>query len=269
MFSFSEKAVLITGASSGIGAALTRAFHEKGAHLILLARRLDRLNQLKEELRSPNRQILIYECDVNDETALRKVVDDSSQKLGHIDVVIANAGFGIVGDVADLSVEDYKRQLETNVFGVIRTFHSTVNHLKKSRGRFAAVGSVNGYIALPGNSAYAMSKYAVRALCKSLRHEMRPFGVSVIHIAPGFVDSEIRRVDNSGKFRPNSKDKIPAWITMPASTAARKILRAIYCRRAERIVTAHGYWAVFVERHFPWAFSLLLCLTGLKARPEP
>jgi short-subunit dehydrogenase len=261
---WANKTVLITGASSGIGEALARELAAQGANLVLLARREDRLKVLAESLK--HQTVWVYPCDVTNDKDLPHILSLLHQKGITLDAVIANAGFGVMGSVMDVSLEDYRRQFETNIYGVLRTIHATVPDLKKSKGRLAIVGSVNGFITLPGNSPYAMSKFAIRALAISLRHELAEFGISVTHIAPGFVTSEIRKVDNQGMFHDHAKDSVPQWIQMPAELAAKKIVKAVYRRKSERIVTAHGYWLVFFYRHFPNLFDALVQILGVKAR---
>ena len=145
----------------------------------------------------------------------------------------------------------------------------SVPSLKTTQGRLAVVGSVNGYVALPGISAYAMSKFSIRALCDSLHHELLPLGISVTHIVPGFVVSEIRRVNNRGELRDLAQDPIPLWLQMEASVAARKIAKAIYQRQRERVVTGHGWWIVRLYRLFPGLIFLLVRAFKIKARSEP
>jgi short-subunit dehydrogenase len=114
-----------------------------------------------------------------------------------------------------------------------------------------------------------MSKYAVRSLAEALVHELRPQGVAVTLISPGFVESEFREVDNRGVHHPGAGDPVPRWLVMPVETAARKIVRAIANRRREIILTGHGKLAVFVQRHFPGLLSLFFRWTGYKGRREP
>jgi short-subunit dehydrogenase len=123
--------------------------------------------------------------------------------------------------------------------------------LKQSGGRLVLLGSVAGHVAAPGMSPYAMSKFAVRALANSIREELRPSGVSVTLVSPGFVDSEIRRTDRSGVFQPGLPEPVPGWLRMPADRAARQIARAVDRRRDEVVITWHGKLMVFVERHAP------------------
>jgi len=261
--------VFITGASSGIGAALAREYARRGADLALAARRTERLEALAGELRARGRRALVLACDVTRDGDLETAVARTREGLGPIDVVVANAGFGVVGPVERLRLDDYRRQFETNVFGVLRTVYATLEDLKRTRGRLAILGSVSGHLATPGGSPYAMSKFAVRALAEALRHELRGAGVAVTLISPGFVESEIRLVDNQGTLRPEGRDAVPRWLRMGSDTAARKIVRAIERRRREAVITGHGKALVFLQRHLPGLMSALVGLSGYRGRAEP
>ncbi|HEV8614210.1 MAG TPA: SDR family oxidoreductase [Methylomirabilota bacterium] len=269
MTNFHGQSVLITGASSGIGAALAREFSREGADLMLAARREDRLAALAAELRAGGRRVLTARCDVTTDGDVERAAAAMRQAFGRIDVVVANAGFGVVGPIEALTLDDYRRQFETNVFGVLRTIYATLGDLKASRGRLAIIGSVTGYLASPGSSPYAMSKFAVRALAEAIGHELAPQGVSVTLISPGFVESEIRRVDNRGAMRTEAPEPIPRWLVMRTATAARQIVRAIARRRREAVITGHGKVAVFVQRHFPWLIASAVRRLGLRSRAEP
>jgi len=266
---FVGQIVVITGASSGIGAALAREFARQGAHLVLVARRRDRLTALAAEIERTGQRALALTADVTRDGDLERVVAETRAAFGRVDVVVANAGFGVVGPVERLGLEDYRRQFETNVFGVLRTVHAALGELKAARGRLVIVGSVSGYIATPGSSPYAMSKFAVRALAEALGHELAPAGVSVTLVSPGFVESEIRRVDNSGRFQPGAEEPIPSWLMVPADRAARSIVRAVARRRHEIVVTAHGKVAVFMQRHAPRLVTAVVRAFGVRSRSEP
>ena len=265
----SGRVAFITGASSGIGAALAREFARRGADVALAARRIDRLEALAADLTARGRRTLVLACDVTRDGDLESAAARTRETLGRIDVVVANAGFGVVGAVEDLTIADYRRQFETNVFGVLGTIYATLDDLKRTRGRLAIVGSVSGHLATPGGSPYAMSKFAVRALADALRAELRPAGVAVTLLSPGFVESEIRLVDNRGVLRTGGRDVVPRWLRMPADTAARKIVRAIVHRRREVVITGHGKAAVFLQRHVPGVMSALVSLSRYRGRPEP
>jgi short-subunit dehydrogenase len=258
--------VFITGASAGIGAALARQAAARGARVALCARREDRLQALADELRAAGCQAEAIQCDVTRAGDLEQAATRTCQQLGGIDIAIANAGFGVTGPLTQLSLDDYRRQFETNVFGVLRTIYAVLPELRARRGRLAVMGSTNGYVSVPGSSAYCMSKAAVRSLCAALRHELAPDGVSVTHLAPGFVRSEFRQIDNTGRLRAQYDDPVPSWLVMSSAKAAAQMLRGIVHRRAEVVITVHGRAAVGLERHVPWVVSRVLGKTGRLAK---
>ncbi len=250
--------VLITGASSGVGEALAIEYARNRADLILAARREDRLKALSEKLTKQGARVVLSGCDVTKDDDLSRVVSLAQSTLGKIDIVIANAGFGVKGPLEKITLSDYRRQFDTNVFGVLRTIYATLDPLKQSRGRLVIIGSVLGHIAPPDMSAYAMSKFALRALCESIRLELAPHGISVTLISPGLIASEFRKVNNAGMVSATRKETAPKWLVMEADRAACKIVRAIENRKAEAIITAHGKIAVFVRYTFPSLVSAIL-----------
>ena len=255
---------LITGASSGIGEALALEVGSRGARVALLARRAERLEGLAEKIRAGGGQALALAADVTRDGDIEAAVARTVDSFGRVDVAVANAGFGVVGPLARLELDDYRRQMETNFFGVLRTIYATVDQLKSTRGVLALIGSVNSYVGLPGTSAYVASKFAVRGLAEAITDELRPFGVAVVQIYPGFVESEGRSVDNHGRVT-DAVDPVPAWLVMPRATAARRIARAIAARRRELVLTGHGKAGVLVARHAPW---LLHMTTRIASRTQ-
>ena len=267
---FAGSVVFITGASSGIGAALSLEFAREGADVVLAARRRDRLESMAAGIGAIGRRAVVAPCDVTREGDLERAAAAGRAAFGKLDVVVANAGFGVTGILERLSLDDYRRQLETNVFGVLRTVYATLDDLKKSRGRLVVIGSVSGYIALAGSSPYSMSKFAVRALADSLGHELAEHGVSVTLISPGFVESEIRQVDNRGILRTEKPaPRIPAPMVMATPTAARKIVGAVARRRREVVITALGKVSVFLHRHAPGLLAQIIRRFAIKGRREP
>jgi short-subunit dehydrogenase len=263
-----EHVVLITGASSGIGAALARELAREGARLLLMARRRDRLEALRTELASSGAEVVVHVGDVTRRADLDAAVALAVERYGRLDVAIANAGFGVVGPLEKLTVEDYRRQFETNVFAAIETSKASLAELSKSRGRLVLIGSVAGYISTPNASPYAMSKFAIRAFAEALRPELAPRGVAVTLISPGFVESEIRQVDNRGGWHAQAKNPLPSWLPMPAEVAAKKIVAAVYRRRREAIITVHGKVLVWLSRFAPWVLRLAM-RRGVRGRSEP
>lgn len=258
MMRFNETVTLITGASSGIGAALSMEIARQGGDVVLVARRKERLQELVRQIESTGRRALAIQGDVANDGDMELAVKKTNTEFGRIDYVVANAGFGVAGRFEKLTMEDFRRQFETNVFGVLRTVYTTRENLITSRGCLGIIGSINGYIATPRLSPYAMSKFAVHGLAESLHYEFRPHGVGVVLIAPGFVQTEIRQVDKMGVYRPEIKDSVPPWMRMPAEKAARQIADALYRRKRIKVITGHGRAAVFLQRHCPVLLSAVM-----------
>lgn len=261
---FAEQVVWITGASSGIGRALALAFAREGAHLVLSARREDRLQALVGEIEGVGGRALAVVCDVADEAQVERAAAEVVREFGRMDVAIANAGFAVRGRVERLAAEDWRRQMDTNVVGVAVTARHALPHLRATGGRLVLIGSVAGMLPAPGASAYAASKAAVRAIGQALALEVQGTGVTCTTIYPGYVESEISRVDNAGVFQAEREDRMPALLKWPADRAARVMLRAIRRRKREFIFTAHGRIGGFIGRHWPWLVHRALTRRGRK-----
>jgi len=269
---FRGKSVLITGASSGIGRTLALQLGAAGAQLTLSARRADLLAALAAELvHAGAASPVISVGDVTRDGDPDRAVADAVSRFSKLDVVFANAGFGVVGNFERLELSDYRRQFETNVFGVLRTLKACDAQIRRQRGNVVLIGSVAGYCATPGNSAYCMSKFAIRALARSITPELARVGVAVTLISPGFVASNIRKVDNLDRFHAGAPDPLPAWLVVDTERACRQILRAVAARRAEAIITGHGKVLVAVERFAPWILRRAgrrMAARGRGYRPE-
>ena len=182
------KRVFITGASSGIGAALARFYAAQGCELGLVARRADALQKVIDSVQGEHHQT--YVLDVNNRDALHEAAH-AFQSIGPVDVVIASAGIS-VGTLteAEEDFEIFQRIMQTNVMATVATFEPFIAGMKaRSDGRLVAVGSVAGVRGLPGAGAYSASKAAVRNYCESLRVELANSGVRVVTLAPGFIDT--------------------------------------------------------------------------------
>lgn len=250
---FENQTAFITGASSGIGAAVAKVFAQEGAKVAIAARRADRLSDLVAEIEAAGGTALALECDVRDRGSLDAAVAKTVETFGGIDVVLANAGFGVTGDTFKLDTDDYRRQFDTNVFGVIETCYATLPALEKSKGRFAMVASIMGLAGMPQSGPYCASKFAVIGFAECIYHDLDERGIAVICINPGIVASEIRSVNNHGDLT-DKPDPVPSWIIMPTDKAARDIANAIYRKKPQHIVTGHGKLLGFFARHFPRSF---------------
>jgi short-subunit dehydrogenase len=272
---FRSKSILVTGASSGIGEELALQLAAAGAHLTLAARRKELLDGLAQKISAAGHETpLVVQADVTRDGDLERAVSEADRAYHKLDIVIANAGFGVVGPFSKLALDDYRRQFETNVFGLLRTLYAALPEIQKSRGNLVLIGSVAGWGATPGASAYAMSKFAVRALANSITAELALDGVKVTLISPGFVDSNIRRIDNRGAFHAEAHEPIPDWLVMPTPTAVRQILRAVARGKREAIITRHGKVLVVIERFAPWIIRaagrrMAAARGGYRTEPKP
>lgn len=263
-----NRVVFITGASSGIGAALARHLAKKGFRVALAARRVSNLINIITEIQNQGGQAIALECDVRNQTSLEQSVQQTLLNWGRIDIAIANAGYGVVGNFEKLTTTHYQDQFNTNVLGLQRTLWACLAAVKKQKGSLVLMGSVAGHLSLPGNSAYSMSKFAVRALADSLWQELKPQGIAVTLISPGFVKSEIRRVDNSGQLHPTEPHPLPSWMVLDTEVAARQMARGILKRKREVVITKIGKLAVFINQHFPWLVRFIIG-KGVRSRQEP
>jgi len=266
MSTFRNSSVWITGASSGLGRELALAFAREGAHLILSARRVERLETLALEVERAGGSAHVAPLDVTDERATRALASELAGAPGGLDVAVANAGFGVTGAFADLDASAWRRQLEVNVIGLVNTARAALPLLGSSRGRLVLIGSVAGMLPGPDTAPYSASKAAVRSIVQSLAIELHGTGVSCTGIYPGFVRSEITKVDNEGIFRAAREDWMPARLVWPTDRAARVMLEAIRRRRREFTFTTHGRFAGFVGRHWPWLLHRVAC--AARARNE-
>jgi NADP-dependent 3-hydroxy acid dehydrogenase YdfG len=178
---------LITGASSGIGAATARHAAAAGYRLVVAARSTDRLEELASELGGEER-VLTVRCDVTEWEEQEAMVSAALSRFGQLDVAFANAGFGARRGFLNESVEHWRSMVLTNVYGAALTVRACIPALKESRGHLLLTGSVAGRRALPG-SLYSATKWAVTAMGEAARQDLNGTGVRVTLIEPGMVDT--------------------------------------------------------------------------------
>lgn len=211
--------VFITGASSGIGLALAAEYARQGATLGLVARRFDALTEFAR--RFPHLSISVYAADVRDDAALADAATRFIGEHGLPDIVIANAGIskGVATGHGDLAA--FREVMDVNCFGMAATFEPFAKAMSEARrGTLVGIASVAGVRGLPGSGAYSASKAAALTYLESLRVEMRPFGVAVVTIAPGYIRTPM-----------TAQNPYPMPFLMDASRFARKAAGAIARKR--------------------------------------
>lgn len=193
----SGRVVLVTGASSGLGAHLARAAARAGASVVVAARRIDRLGQLVDQIAIDGGKAAAVAMDVADEASVVAGYDAAEKALGPITSVIANAGLNIPSPALDLSVEDFDQIMSVNLRGVFLTAREGARRMiangskEKGNGRIVLVGSVGSHRVLPGLTAYSTSKAGVLMMGKSLAREWANRGINVNTIMPGWIKTEL------------------------------------------------------------------------------
>lgn len=211
-----SKVLLITGASSGIGAATARAAAEDGWRLALVARSADKLEALVKDL-GPKRAIAIP-CDVTDYEDQARMVQTVADRLGRIDAVFANAGTGgQPGGFAGAPPESWRTMVDVNILGVAYTLRATLSHVKAVRGHIVITGSIAGRRTLAG-SMYSATKWAVSAIGYGLREELKGTGVRVTLIEPGMVDTPFFDTSKPDALRPEDVARSVVYVLRQPAT---------------------------------------------------
>lgn len=230
------RAVVITGASSGIGRALATAYAARGARVGVTARRADLLAELVAEVRAAGGTIESAVCDVVDRAATVGAIRGLQERLGPVELLIANAGIGGDTGAAAMNVETVERVMRVNFLGVVYAIEAVLpGMIERRSGHVAAVSSMAAFKGLPGAAAYCASKSAVNAYLESLRIELGGSGVGVTAVCPGFVRT------------PMVANNPPMPFLMEPATAAERILRGL--RRRPKVLA------------FPRRMALLMKLT--------
>lgn len=253
-----EKVVWITGASSGIGKSMASEWARLGYKVVLSSRRKELLDKVANEISHSGGKALVVPCDIMEETTIENAVQQIITNWGRLDVVVANAGFGVFGSIENLTAKDWNRQLQGNVTGLAITVKYALPHLKKNNGRIGLVGSVGAYLPNPNLGAYGASKAAVHSIGKTLQVELMGTGVSCTAVHPGFVASEIARIDNDGVWHPERPDPRPANLMWPTDKAAKTMVNAILKRKRNYVFTGHGKVFVWLQRWFPGLMRLII-----------
>ena len=183
-----HKVIIVTGSSSGIGLESALLLARNGYITYATMRSPEKDTSIKTAVQKEGLPIRVVQLDVTDDNSVKNAIDHILSEGGRIDVLVNNAGYGLVGALEDLSVEEIKAQYETNLFGLIRVIQAVLPTMRKQKsGRIINISSGAGIFGYPGGSAYVSTKFAVEGLSESIAYELEPFGIKVILIEPGFI----------------------------------------------------------------------------------
>jgi len=256
---FKDKVVLITGASSGIGKEAAIQFAKKGANVILVARRKQRLEQIADDLKKFNSSTMICECDVSDKLQVEKMAKLVLEKYNSIDILVNNAGFAIYGSVFDLTTQEIESQMATNYFGMIYCIKNFLpSMIQKKSGHIVNVASVAASFGLPGIASYCASKFAMLGFSEGLKHELKGTGIGITVVSPIMVRTDF--------FDHPSFQKMPKYspLSLSDKTVATAILRAAGSPRLEIIVPSVVRVAVWMKNTFPYLINPILSIAFKK-----
>lgn len=246
----SSPSILITGASSGIGAATARLFAAQGYRVGLAARRADRLEALAAEIRAAGGQALPIPADLSRPEEARRMVAAAEQAFGALDILFNNAGFGHMGWLETLRPdEDIAAQIAVNLLGMITASCAALPQMiARRQGHIINMASSASFIATPTYTIYAASKFAVRGFTEALRREVRTHGVYVSGIYPGGVDTEFK--EHMG-YRRKSGLTTPPWLRLSADHVARGVFSLARRPRRALILPPIMRLAIWLNALFP------------------
>lgn len=257
---FRDQVVIVTGASAGIGQALARLLADQGAKVAIAARRAERLEEVAAECRSLGGEVLVVPADVGDEAQCKTLVEQTAQTYGRIDMVINNAGLTVIAlleEYPDLHL--FKQVIDTNFYGGVYCTYYSLPYLKQSKGRIVGISSAGGKAALPFNTAYIASKFAMHGFYDSLRMEVKQYGISVTLVCPYWVRTEFHesQMDKNGVPVGTRGRAIYTKKTMSAERCAQIVLDSALKRRRE-VLLGPGKLAAWIK---PFAPGLLDWIT--------
>lgn len=254
-----KDSVVITGASTGIGAALARRLAKQGAHLALGARGVANLDRVAGECRDLGGRALSVPTDVGLEDQCRDLIETTLEEYGRIDMLINNAGFSVNAPFDELpALNAFRRVMDVNLMGSVYCAYYALPHLKKTRGRIVAVSSMAGKAAAPFNTSYAASKSAMAAFFDTLRQEQHwhDSGVSVTMVYPDYVVTDfLANIQNASGdlYGQEAADAFYNDKMMSADTCARIILTAAARRRREVYTTTRTKFVPLLRALMPRA----------------
>jgi NAD(P)-dependent dehydrogenase (short-subunit alcohol dehydrogenase family) len=275
-----NKTIIVTGASSGIGEAIARRLARAGANVVVFARRAERLATLCAELGASNTRTLAVAGDVTVAADRERLVRATLEKFGRIDALVNNAGYGQRGPLERIPLEALRANFETNVFSLVALTQLIAPLMRvQGAGRIVNIGSVAGRITRPLSSAYDSTKFALEGITDGLRGELKPFGVQVVLVRPGFIRTEFGQTaeavsaptlspDGAGAYAPYvnyfeaNRAKLRRVAGVP-DDIARLVEKALAARRPRRCHNGplHAKLFLFLKwllpaRVFDWALRM-------------
>ena len=256
MANFTEKVVVITGGSDGIGRALVQQYLAAGAKVATCGRNAEKLNLLVENF--PSQNLFTQQVNVADELQATAFIEAVIAKWGGIDILINNAGISMRALVTETSTETLKNVMDINFWGTVYCTKAALKAVQKANGVIVGVSSIAGYRGLPGRSGYSASKFALNGWLEALRTELYNSGTHVMWVCPGFTTSNIRNAALNKNAQAQGESPMDEGAMMSSEDCAALIITAIVKRKRSLVLTFTGKRTVFMNKYFPaWADKLV------------
>ncbi|MGK7396794.1 MAG: SDR family oxidoreductase [Candidatus Cyclobacteriaceae bacterium M3_2C_046] len=246
-----DKVVIVTGGTSGIGEALAREFGLAGSKIVITGRNPEKLTDTEKALRAEGIDILAVQADVSQEEHNKKMVEQTLDRFGKIDILINNAGISMRALFEDLHLDVFRQVMDINFYGTVYATKYCLSEIMKNKGSIIGISSIVGYRGTPARTAYSASKYAMQGFFEVLRTEVMKRGVHVLVACPGFTGSNIRKTALTADGTPQGDTPQPEDKLMTAGEVAQAILKATKKRKRDLILTTQGKTVVFLNKWFP------------------
>ena len=264
-----DKVVLITGGTSGIGKALAFAFGREGAKIAFSGRKQAGLDETSAELSAAGIDNLAIQADVSIEADCERMVQETVNKYGRLDILINNAGISMRALFEDLDLSVLRQVMDINFWGTVYSTKYALPYIKQAKGSIIGISSIAGYRGLPARTGYSASKFAMHGFLETLRTELLHSGVHVLLACPGFTASNIRNTALAADGKQQGETPREEEKMMSAEEVADRILKATIKRKRDLVMTTQGKMAVWINKLFPSLADKLVYNVMAKEKDSP
>lgn len=246
-----DKVVIITGASSGIGKALTYEFALQGSKIVIGARNYDELRKIAEDIRNKGGEVIVVQTDVSKESDCKNLILTTIEEFGHIDILINNAGISMRALFEHSDLEVIQKLMNVNFWGTVFCTKYALPHIIEQNGSVVGVSSVAGIKGLPARTGYSASKFAMDGFLEALRVENLKKGIHVLIAYPGFTSSNIRNTSLNGHGTQQGESPRNEDDMMSAEAVAKHLHNAVVKRKNKIVLTSEGKMISILNKFIP------------------
>lgn len=239
---------MITGASSGIGKALALNFAIEKANLVLAARSVEKLEEVKNECLKRGAECITVKTDVSSENDCSNLIEKAVAEFNDLDVLINNAGISMRALFSEMDVDVFEKVMKVNFWGAVYCTRPAMPHLLKSKGWVVGISSIAGFRGLPGRTAYSASKFAMNGFLEALRTENYQTGLKVLTACPGFTESNIRNTALTADGSVQKESPREESDMMTADEVAKEIIKAMKKQKHQLVLTRQGKMTVLLNK---------------------